>query len=93
MKKWLKRMTQDWYLDVEPRYFQEITNFSHAVDYKGYNPKIHHTRGIDPRNNIVEFISCWSGCTIWAFADKATKKRPEIANRKSRILHPQKFLY
>src|SRR5579885_3673696 len=81
-KKWLKRLCMDWYMDSEPRYFHDNSNFSHTVDYKGFNPKLHHARGIDVDSNIIEYITCWSGCTVWAFSGKANSKRREITQRK-----------
>ena len=93
IKHWYKRMCMDWYLESNPSYFHSGADFSHPVDYKGFNPKLHYTRGINPDANIVEFITCWSGCTIWAFVDKANKNRPEFVNRKSRYSHPHKFFH
>jgi len=91
-KKWMKRMNQDWYMDMEPRYFTNLQSFSHPVDYKGFNPKGHNSNA-NPKNNLTEFISCWSGCTIWAFNDKSNKDRKEISQRKCRYTHPQKYIY
>lgn len=92
-KKWFKKMNQDWYLEADPKFFSDITSFCHPVDYKGYNPKLHMTKGMNPKTNVTQFISCWSGCSIWAFSDKANSNRPEFTNRKCKYGHPDKFIY
>lgn len=96
--RWLRqlvgRMTEDWYLDDEPRYFLNIREFSFKVEDKRYLPKMHHSRGFPGgRDNVVEFVGCDCGTTVWAFNQKSVKNRPEITNRKGRYNYPNKFEY
>ena len=58
--------------------------FNHSVNYKGYKPRLHRTKGVDPSSDVVEFLICNCGKTAWAFAERSIKNRPEIINRKSR---------
>lgn len=93
MTKWMKRMSSDWFMEAEPKFFKEMSAFNHMVDYKGYNPRLHKSRGVNPQTNTIQYISCWSGCTVWAFSDSANTERQEISQRKSRHKYPQKFIY
>jgi hypothetical protein len=93
--KWVKRMVSDWYLQFQPRYFNKMGDFSFTLESRDYNPALFKTRGSDvsERDNVVEYVGCECGATVWAFNDKSTKKRPEITNRKGRYKYPQKFAY
>lgn len=87
----IKRLTTDWYLDTDPKYYSSVNVFFQGTAFKKYNSKIHHTRGIDVDNYIAEYLTCDCGKATWAFAEKAILKRPEIAQRKSRYKFPHKF--
>ena len=93
-RRWIRRMLSSWYLDFQPRYFRTLEDFSFKVEDKSYLPATHRTRGanIKDRDNVVEFVGCTCGSTVWAFNDKSIKKRPEITNRKGRYKYPQRFV-
>jgi hypothetical protein len=93
VRKRFKRVQLDWYLEARPKDFTGIVSFSHLVNYKGFNPKLFKSKGIDQDNNIVQFIACWSGCTVWAFSDKASENRREITQRRARYNHPTKYSF
>lgn len=93
-RKWVKRMNSSWYQNFDPRYFRKLGDFTFILEDKSFRPLIHRTRGSDKggdRDNVVEFLSCDCGSSVWAFNDKSVKNRPEIANRKGRYRYPQKF--
>ncbi len=92
---WIQRMVSNWYLDFTPRHFNKMGDFSFNLEDKAYSPILHRVRGsnVNERDNVVEFIGCECGDTIWAFNDKSIKKRPEITNRKGRYKYPQRFVY
>lgn len=94
-KRWVKRMVSNWYQEFSPRYFHDLGDFSFALEAKGFNPALHKSRGIDvlDRDNVVEYVGCECGATVWAFNEKSTKRRPEITNRKGRYKYPQKFAF
>lgn len=97
ISKWFrslfKRMTYDWYLSFAPKYFHDIKDFSIILEDKKYNPALHKIRNITTKDNenILEFIGCHCGDTVWAFNDKSNKNRPEIINRKGRYKYPHGF--
>lgn len=95
-KRWIKSMlTSNWYFKFEPRHFRKLGDFIFTLEGKSYLPTFHRTRGSDSSNsdNVVEFVGCECGATIWAFNEKSTKDRPEITNRKGRYKYPQRFVY
>jgi hypothetical protein len=94
-QKWVKRMASDWYQAFQPRYFRKLGDFSFALEGKSYDPILHRVKGanIRDKDNIVEYVGCSCGATVWSFNDKSTNKRPEITNRKGRYKYPQKFVY
>lgn len=94
MRGFVKRLTSDWYLDSEPRYFHDIEEFSFTLDDKGYLPNLHRSRGGSKyKEDVIEFVGCDCGQTVWAFNQKSTKNRPEIVNRKGRYTYPNRFEY
>jgi hypothetical protein len=94
-KKWIKRMVSNWYQEFQPRYFNKLGDFSFALEVKDYNPVLSKVRGADmpERDNVIEYVGCECGATVWAFNDKSSRTRPEIMNRKGRYKYPQKFVY
>jgi len=94
-KRWVKRMVTNWYQDFSPRYFRKLGDFSFALEGKSYNPVLHNAHGanVKDRDNVIEYVGCDCGSTVWAFNDKSTKKRPEVINRKGRYKYPQKFVF
>jgi hypothetical protein len=91
-KRWLKRMTADWYLTESPKDFDHIEDFSFRLFDKSYRPVMHKTRGFSTgKDHIVEALSCDCGHAVWLFNHKSVKNRPEIRNRKGRYGYPQKF--
>lgn len=91
VKKYVKRLGMNHFMFDDPKYFTETAIFGHTPSYKGYNPKLHRTRGANPTFDIIEFLTCECGLATWAFTEKAVKHRPEIMNRKSRHNFPHKF--
>jgi len=93
-KKWFSK-NSGWFKDFEPRYFTKAGDFSRRLEDKSYNPIVHRTKGADinDRYNVVEYIGCGCGATIWAFNNVSVQKRPEITSRKGRYKYPQKFSY
>jgi hypothetical protein len=95
MRGWVQRLTDDWYLDSEPKFFQTIEDFSFILGDKQYRPTVHRVRDLDPKaeKNVTEMVGCPCGATMWSFNQKSTKKRPEITNRKGRYKYPERFEY
>ncbi len=93
-RRWISRMVSSWYLQFSPRFFNELDDFTFKLEDKAYNPILHRTRNSNApeRDNVIEFVGCGCGSTVWAFNDKSTKKRPEITNRKGRYRYPQRFV-
>lgn len=91
--KSIDRLTNDWYLGSDPRSFYDIQLFSFSIKSKGYIAKLHNSRGVKNKNQVLEFLICECGKTKWAFNGKSIKNRPEIINRKGRYDYPRKFEY
>jgi len=94
-KKWIKQSMSDWYVKYEPRYFNQLSDFSFLMEARSYNPMLHKLRGINLSymNNVREGLGCPCGQTLWYFNNKWAKSLPEITNRKGRYSYPQKFVY
>lgn|SRR5574337_124572 len=92
---WIQKLVSNWYLKYKPRYFWKLDDFSFKLEDKAYLALYHRARGISgsDKNNVIEFLGCQCGATVWAFNEKSTKDRPEITNRKSRYKYPQSFSY
>lgn len=96
LRSLVKRMTSNWYLKYAPKDFLNINGFSFVLDGKHYSPTLHRIRNSDSysyKDNIIEFVGCSCGTTIWAFNQKANKDRPEVVNRKGRYSYSPKFKY
>jgi hypothetical protein len=91
---WISRMCSDWYKDFDPRSFHKMGDFSYIFENKSIRPTLSRARGADvsDRDNVVEYVSCECGSTVWAFNQKSVAKRPEITNRKGKHKYPQKFI-
>ena len=85
----------NWFKAFEPKHFTKIGDFSKRLEDKSYNPITHRTKGADinDRYNVVEYVGCSCGATVWGFNNVSVQKRPEITNRKGRYKYPQKFSY
>lgn len=90
-KKHITRLTSDWYLEFQPRYFYSMADFSSGWMDRGFKPKLHHTRGVPAFNTVIEFLTCSCGKTTWAFAQASVQNRPEITNRKARYKYPKTY--
>jgi hypothetical protein len=95
VKSWIQRMLSNWYLPYTPRYFHDLSDFTFRLESKSFDPSLYRVRGanISERDDVIEFLGCECGATVWAFNDKSTKNRPEITNRKGRYKYPQRFVY
>jgi len=91
MKKWLKRLTSDHYLDDHPREFVGISSFNFYLPYSKFNPALHHKRGVKPVEDIIEILSCDCRRSNWAFVQKAHQNRPDILCREARSTYPHKY--
>lgn len=93
-KMWFAKKA-DWYKQFEPRHFTKVGDFTKKLEDKSYNPIVHRTKGADvsDRINIIEYVGCQCGATVWGFNNLSVQKRPEITNRKGRYKYPQKFVY
>lgn len=90
LKKYCKRMCNDQYLLVAPKYFNELESFSHKTSYKGFLPKLHRVRGSNQYcSDFIEYLMCDCGATSWAFSNRSVQGRVEIMNRKARGKYPQ----
>ena len=92
-KSLYKRICHDHYMILPTRYFNSLQSFSHQVSYKGFNPKLHLSRGKSFINNVTEFLMCECGDTSWAFNQKSVQHTPEVENRKAKYKYPKKFEY
>lgn len=90
-KKFSKKINGFWYKEHEPRYFYSIKDFSFNWIEKGYKPSLHQHVGISQENNIIEYLTCPCGSTVWAFSQKSVENRMEIKNRKARYKYPKRF--
>lgn len=90
-KKFFKQINGSWYKKHEPRFFHSIKDFSFHWLEKGYKPSLHQHISINQVNNIVEYLSCPCGETVWAFSQKSAETRMEIKNRKARYKYPKRF--
>jgi hypothetical protein len=88
IKKYCKRMSPEDYKLDNFVHSARTSYFNHAVSYKGYRPKLHRTRGVDPVFGMIEFLACKCGHTLWAFSEYSSRSRAEIFNRKSRYKIP-----
>jgi hypothetical protein len=94
LRQWVKRMSEDWYLDEQPRLFNNISEFSFSVDDKSYLPTHHHVKGLaQDKSNVIEFVGCRCTYTVWAFNQKSVKNRSEITNRKGKYAYHKRFEY
>ena len=97
IKKYVHRMCSDFYLMENPSNFYYVGYFGFKVSFKGYNPKLHHTRTpwsyYKQETEITEFLTCECGRTAWAFSDKTVKFRPEIIFKRARYKYPNKFVF
>lgn len=93
VKKYCKRLCPEDYKFDDFVYSSKIGYYNHPVNYKGYKPKLHRTRGVNPIFDMVEYLTCECGHTIWAFSEKSVSNRPEISQRKAKYKHNNKFFY
>jgi|SRR6185436_268560 len=84
IKRHYKRFSVDEFIINHIRDAAKIGYYNHSVNYKGYKPKLHRTRGVNPVFDFVEFLTCNCGYSIWSFAEKSIANRKEINNRKAR---------
>lgn len=91
IKKLTKRFNSSWYKKYQPRNFNNIENFSFYWMDMSYRPILHHKIGVYSVENLIEFLTCPCGKSIWAFNQKSTQSRMEIKNRKGRYNYPKKF--
>lgn len=90
-KKYIKHINNSWYKRHQPRYFTILKDFNFYWTEKSYNPRLHQYKGVDNSENIVEYLMCPCGKTVWAFNQANGEGRAEIKNRKARYEYPQKF--
>lgn len=93
IRKYIKTIAPDQYSLDDFKTSAKIGYYNHPVNYKGYRPKLHRARGIDPVYDLVEHLACECGLTTWSFAERSVRNRPEIVNRKSKYKHKNKFIY
>jgi hypothetical protein len=91
VRKRVKKICWDNFNLRSPKDYRSITPFNHSPFYKGYRPRLHRTKGANPIADLVEFVTCECMQTSWAFSAKAIENRPEITNRKSRHVFPNRF--
>lgn len=91
IRKFVSRMCNDLYLLEDPKNFHNANYFSFPSSFKGYRPRLHRTKGSSAIFDIVEYLTCECGGSVWAFSDKSIRSRPEIVFRKGRYKYPQKF--
>lgn len=77
----VKRLCEDYYLGGDPAKTTNLSDFKFSSSFKGFNPKVHRTRGYNPRSNVTEILTCECGRTSWAFNYKSTEDRKEITMR------------
>jgi len=90
LSKNTKRLMLDFYLRDDPSKFKSVSTFSHPVDYKGYNPRLHRTTSAS--TNMREYMVCECGMSVWVFSDMYTIA-PEKVHRRSREHYPIKLKY
>jgi hypothetical protein len=92
IKKYCDRMCVDYYFTDNPSIFITVNDFSHCVNYKGYNPRLHKNKGVIALS-FTEFFTCDCGGMVWGVTEKCAQYRPEISNRKSRSKHSLVFKF
>jgi hypothetical protein len=83
IRKNIKRMCVDLYLESSPSWYESTHDFKFQIPFKGYNPKFHRMRGINNNDNITECAVCDCRRTIWQFNYKSTQDRKEISMRQA----------
>lgn len=92
VKRRLKRMSVDWYLSNNPKSYSGISPFSHAVTYKGFNPRLLRSSSA-PNGNYIEYLTCECiGAPNWTWMDKGNQT-PEHRHRRARTTYGKSFLY
>jgi hypothetical protein len=90
LKRNVKRFGGSHFLKFDPKYFIYNSHFNQSINFKGYNPKLHRTRG-NYAISITEYLQCNCGRMSWAFSEKSIQNRDDILSRKSRFKFPNKF--
>ena len=93
VRKFVSRMCSDLYLNEDPKDFHTSNYLGFSTSFKSYRPRLHRTRGSKAVSDIVEYLACDCGGSVWAFSDKAVRGRAEIVFRKGRYKYPQKFSF
>lgn len=94
VKKYNKRLALDDFsfgLD-DFRYASKMNLFNHQVNYKGYRPKLHRTRGQNPILDVVEYLTCECGQTAWAYSGMGIMQRHDINHKKAPMFVKKKFM-
>lgn len=92
----IDKMNSDFYLTEMPVNFDKNTYFSHAVDYKGFNPRFHKNskyHNHDESSVIIDCLQCSCGRTNWAFNETRSKNKPEVKQRRAKNTYPKKYRY
>lgn len=92
IKKHCKRLSPEEYKLDDFVHGSRASYFSHTVNYKGYRPKLHRARGVDPVFDMIEYLTCECGNTLWAFSEISTFRRPELLHRKAKYSTPNNLL-
>lgn len=90
-KKFIKRMNSSWYRNHQPRHFFSMKSFNFSWMEKSYTPALHQHAIGDEEVNVVDYLTCPCGKSVWAFAQKSAQNRIEIRNRKAKYNYPRKF--
>ncbi len=97
MSDWLtknrSRICESWFMMEDPSVFDNISDFSHQTNYKGYKPRWHKNCGHDPMKHIIEYLVCSCGQTSWAFNERASQSKPHIKQKKAKYSYPSKITY
>jgi hypothetical protein len=90
-----KKIVSDWFIDLQPRIFKNISEFNYRIELKQFTPTLFRRKGfpIKDRDNVIEMVGCNCGAIYWSFNDRSNINHPEVFNRKGKYSFPKKFEY
>lgn len=91
--KSIQRLSSDWIYYGDPGIYTRMSDLTFKPNQTKYNPRTHSSHKNNPMYSILEFLSCECGKTSWCFNQKASVKKMEISNRKSKNFHKNTFTY
>lgn len=93
VKRFCKRMCNDYYFFDSPLDIVNSSPFKFTPNFKGYKARLHKNKGVSAYTDYTDMVTCDCGMTNWLFYEESAATRPEIIRRKARYKYPRKFVY